>query len=85
MNYNRNFISTIEDFYRIKFKFKKRIDEQGNIIIITVAEWKDEISLKKAKEIVKDEYERINFNPAEMMTRLNVKMDRGTFGEIINY
>lgn len=83
MNYNRNFISTIEGF--LQDKVYKRIDEQGNIIIITVAEWKDEISLKKAKEIVKDEYERINFNPAEMMTRLNVKMDRGTFGEIINY
>lgn len=83
MNYNRNFIKNIEGF--LQDKVYKSIGEEGNIIIITIAEWKDEISLKKAKEIVQNEYSRINFNPHEMMTRLNIKMERGTFNEIKDY
>jgi len=83
MNYNRQFLKKIPGF--IQDKVYKSADEQGNILIITVAEWKDELSLKKAKELVQDEYKRINFNPAEFITKLNIKMERGTYQEIDKY
>jgi len=83
MNYNREFIKKISGF--IQDKVYKNKDEQENILIITIAEWKDELSLKNAKELVQNEYKRINFNPQEFMLRLNVKMERGTYHEINKY
>jgi len=83
MNYNKEFIKKISGF--IGDKGYKSIDEQGNILIITIAKWEDELSLKKAKEMVQNEYKRINFNPPEFMLRLNVKMERGTYQEIDKY
>lgn len=68
MNYNREFIRKISGF--IRDKAYKSKDEQGNILIITIAEWEDELSLKNAKELVQKEYKRINFNPQEFMLRL---------------
>lgn len=83
MNYNREFIKKISGF--IRDKVYKTSDEQGNILIITIAEWEDELSLAKAKELVQSEYKRINFNPAEFMSKLNVKMERGTYQELDKY
>jgi len=83
MNYNRAFIKKISGF--IQDTVYKSADEQGNILIITIAEWEDELSLKKAKELVQNEYKRINFNPSEFMLRLNIKMERGTYQERDKY
>lgn len=83
MNYNRAFIKKISGF--IQDTVYKSRDEQGNILIITIAEWEDELSLKKAKDLVQEEYQRINFNPPEFMKRLNVKMERGTYKVIDKY
>jgi hypothetical protein len=83
MNYNRNFIKNISGF--IQDNVYKSKDESGNIIIITIAEWQDEESLHKAKELVQEEYKKINFNPAEFTARLNIKMERGIFKEIDSY
>lgn len=80
MNYNRQFIKQITGF--IKDVVFKSLDEHGNVQIITITEWKDEESLNKAKELVQMEYKRIGFNPPEFMSRLNVKMERGTYQEI---
>ena len=83
MNYNRNFIKNISGF--IQDTVYKSKDEQGNIMIITIAEWEDELSLHKAKGLVQKEYKRINFNPQEFMSKLNIKMERGTYKEIDKY
>lgn len=83
MNYNRSFIKNITGF--IQDKVYKGKDEAGNIIIITMAEWKDEESLLAAKALVQEEYKKINFNPAEFIAKLNIKMERGIFNEINSY
>ena len=83
MNYNRNFIKNISGF--IQDTVYKSKDEHGNILIITIAEWEDELSLLKAKELVQNEYQRTNFNPPEFMSKLNAKMERGTYQEIDKY
>lgn len=83
MNYNRSFIKNISGF--IQDKVYKSKDETGNIIIITIAEWKDEESLLAAKALVQEEYKKINFNPGEFTAKLNIKMERGIFNEINSY
>ena len=81
MNYNRNFIHSLPGF--IKDTVYKRTGEDGDIVIVTVAEWQDADSLTKAKEVVQTEYKRIGFDPAEMLTRLNIKMEeRGIYNEM---
>jgi uncharacterized protein YndB with AHSA1/START domain len=77
MNNNREFIKKIAGF--VQDKVYKSVDEQGNILIITVTEWEDEISLKQAKDLVNEEYKRINFNPSDFLLKLNIKMERGIY------
>lgn len=80
MNYNRNFIKNLPGF--IEDKAYERTDEKGNFVCITIAVWKNEESVDKAKEAVQREYKRIGFNPAEMLARLNITLDRDTYQEI---
>jgi len=56
-------------------------DEDGNLILITIATWENQDYLISAKSAVQEEYKRINFNPAEFMRQLGVKMERGVFME----
>ena len=80
MNYNRNFIKNIQGCD--SNTGYERTDENGNLIAITIVVWESEDALNKAKEVVQAEYNRINFNPAEMMSRLNITIDRGIYTEI---
>lgn len=80
MNYNRNFLKTIPGF--INDSVYERREENGNLNIITIAIWENEAILNKAKELVQEEYKRIGFNPAEMIERLNITMERGIYKEI---
>ncbi|MEW6194848.1 MAG: antibiotic biosynthesis monooxygenase [Bacteroidota bacterium] len=80
MKYNRNFIKNMPGF--IKDEAYKSSAENGNIIIVTVAVWENEELLLKAKEAVQAEYKRIGFNLPEMLTRLNITIERGTYKEI---
>lgn len=81
MNNNRNFIENLPGF--VRDDVYESADEEGNLLIVTIAIWENEYSLNKAKEEVQAEYERIGFNPAEFMERLNIKMERGTYGELL--
>ena len=60
MNYNRNIIKGISGF--LSDTVYKKINENGKIIIITIAEWKDENSLATAREAVQNEYKRNGFD-----------------------
>ena len=80
MNLNRNFIKNLPDF--IQDTVYERSDENGNIIALTIAVWENEEAIKKAKEAVQKEYKRIGFNPEEMLTRLNILMDREIYKEM---
>lgn len=80
MNINRNFIKTLPGF--MGDSAYERIDEQGNLVIITIANWENEEGIKNAKELVQAEYKRQGFNLAEMMERLNITMDRGIYKQL---
>jgi heme-degrading monooxygenase HmoA len=80
MNSNRNFLRTISGF--VEDTAYERTDENGAVIVITVAVWDSREALENAKKAVQVEYKKIGFNPAEMLARLNITMDRGTYKEI---
>lgn len=77
MKINRNFIKTLPGFVQdVAYQYS---DENGNLICITVAEWESMDAMNKAKEAVQAEYAKEGFNPAEMMKRLNISMDRAIY------
>ncbi|RAV98949.1 ester cyclase [Pseudochryseolinea flava] len=77
LDVNRKMISTMPGF--IDDYAYERKDEHGNTIVITVAIWKDEQALQRAKTNVQELYKNEGFNPAAMMQRLNIQMDRATY------
>lgn len=76
MNYNRNFIKTIDGFIEDKIFVEKN---ENGFTLITIATWKSKEYLADAKTKVQAEYKKINFDPAEFCRRLNIKMERGIY------
>ncbi|WP_183564264.1 antibiotic biosynthesis monooxygenase [Mucilaginibacter sp. SP1R1] len=79
---NRDFIKNLPGF--IKDEAYSRHDEAGNLVCITVASWQSEAALNLAKAAVQAEYERTGFNPAAMLARLNITMQRYTYHPMDN-
>ncbi|WP_166090554.1 antibiotic biosynthesis monooxygenase [Mucilaginibacter inviolabilis] len=82
MNFNRDFIKNLPGF--LGDAAYERIDENGNMICITIANWESEEALNQAKLKVQAEYQRIDFNPAELLSRLNITMVRAVFQPVAN-
>lgn len=81
MNINRNFLKTLPGF--IEDKVYERTDEIGDFICITVAVWKSEDAIKKAKEAVQASYQKEGFDMQAMLKRLNITfIDRGVYKKI---
>jgi hypothetical protein len=79
LNYNRNFIKKLEGL--IEDSIYQRTDEIGNTVLITIAIWQNAEVLGRAKAAVQAEYQRIGFNPAELLTKLNITMERDIYNE----
>jgi steroid delta-isomerase-like uncharacterized protein len=79
---NRDFIRTLPGF--IKDEAYQYADDNGDLICITIAEWESIEAMNKAKEAVQAEYKKEGFNPAEMMKRLNISMDRAMYHLVKN-
>lgn len=82
MNVNRSFIKTLQGFIR-DYVYVRNDDDQ-NLVCITIALWENEEALAKAKQAVQSEYKREGFDPAAMMQRLNIKMERDTYEKLEN-
>ena len=46
---------------------------------MTTAVWKDEEAYQNAKKSAAEEFQRIGFNPPEIMKKLKVEIDRGVY------
>jgi hypothetical protein len=80
MNYNRNFIKKLEGF--IGDSIYQRTDETGNTVLLTIAIWQNAEVLARAKAAVQAEYQRIGFNPTELLTKLNITMERYIYEDL---
>lgn len=47
--------------------------------IVTTAVWKDEDAFQNAKKKAAEEFQRIGFNPPEIMRKLKVEIERGVY------
>lgn len=77
VNVNRRFIRTLPGF--VEDHAYERTDEQGNTIYMTIAVWESEDALDQAKAAGREEYQKQGFDPAEMMERLNITMEREVY------
>ena len=77
MNYNRNFIKKLAGF--VKDEVYEQTDDEGNKLIITITQWKNEVSINNAKNAVQTEYKKTGFNAPEFFQQLNVKAERGIY------
>jgi heme-degrading monooxygenase HmoA len=80
MNHNRDFIRNLSGL--VEDAAYKRIDEDGNTVVVTIAIWESEDSIKNAKAAVQAEYARTGFRPEEMMARLNIILDRAVYTDV---
>ncbi len=74
MQYNRDFIKRLPGF--IRDNVLVRDVDNGDVVLITIAEWRSQQDLDHAKVSVQEEYRRVKFNPAEFLQRLDVTMER---------
>jgi heme-degrading monooxygenase HmoA len=47
--------------------------------VVTTAVWKDEEAFQNARNRAAEEFQRIGFNPPEIMKRLKVEIERGIY------
>jgi heme-degrading monooxygenase HmoA len=47
--------------------------------VVTLAVWKDEEAFQNARKRAAEEFQRIGFNPPEIMKKLKVEIDRGIY------
>ena len=80
MKLNRDFIKNLPGF--VGDHVYEHTDENGDFILVTVATWQSDEALNNAKEAVQREYQRINFNPPEMLNRLHIRMEREIYSEL---
>jgi len=74
---NRDFIKNLPGF--IEDAAYEYTDNDGNLILVTVAMWQNQEALNKAKEAVQAEYKKTGFDGPAMFKRLNITMDRGIY------
>lgn len=80
MAINRNFIKTLPGF--IEDTVYERLDDQGNLIVVTVAAWANEEAIKKAKEAVQAFYKKEAFDMQGFLKGLNITIDRGVYKKV---
>ena len=51
----------------------------GSHNVVTIAVWKDEEAFQNAKKSAAEEFQRIGFNPPEIMRKLKVEIERGIY------
>lgn len=74
MNYNRDYIKTLPGFVRDEVIAQQT--NGGDLLLMTIAEWKSQQHLDEAKKLVQAEYHRTNFNAVEFTGSLGIQMER---------
>jgi heme-degrading monooxygenase HmoA len=82
MNINRNIIRQQPGF--VSDEVFEQKDENGNLVVVTVARWQNTELLSKARQTVQAEYARSGFNLQEFCQKLNIKIERGIYQPLNN-
>jgi heme-degrading monooxygenase HmoA len=80
MRYNRNFLRKLPGF--IEDSAYEATDDNGNLLIVTIAVWESNEAIRMAKEAVQAEYKKIGFNMTEFLQRNNILIERGIYSKM---
>jgi len=80
MQINRHFIKKLPGF--IEDAAYEYTDNDGNLVVVTVALWQNQEALNSAKEAVQAEYKKEGFDAPAMFKKLNITADRGIYTRI---
>lgn len=72
-----SFLRTIPGFVE-GFIYEKK-DGASPHNVVTTAVWQNEEAFENAKRTATAEFQKIGFNPQEIMSRLKIKMERGVY------
>jgi len=70
-------LKTLPGFVRDAILDKTAGDGEFNLV--TIVEWESDDAIQNARDAVQALHREMNFNPQELMSRLNIKMDRGNY------
>ncbi len=56
--------------------------ESGEFTLITIVEWENQEALENARDTITAMHERMGFDPQEMIARLGIKADMGTYTQV---
>jgi len=82
MTMNREYIRTMDGFIRDEAMISE--DPDGTIVVMTVAVWKDQACMEKAKESVFKKFKMDGFDPREFYQKFHIKADRRVFSPLIS-
>lgn len=60
------------------FVYEKK-DGSSRHNIVTTAVWQSELAFENAKKTAMVEFQKLGFNPQEIMARLKIEMERGVY------
>ncbi|TGM37873.1 antibiotic biosynthesis monooxygenase [Leptospira biflexa] len=73
---NREYIKTIPGFLGDEVFL---CEKNNNILVVTVAKWKDKVSLQNAKALVFSEYQKQNFDMNHFLALNSIQIEREIF------
>ena len=71
------FLRTLPGF--VEGFLHERIEGHGRFNILTTAVWESEAAFDNAKKGTAEEFQKIGFNPQEMMMRLKIEVERAVY------
>lgn len=77
VHFSANIVKTRPGF--VEGYVYQRAADDGRMNIITTAVWASESAMQEARKSIAAEFATIGFNPPEIMQRLGVQMQRGTY------
>jgi heme-degrading monooxygenase HmoA len=57
----------------------EKLGGEGTCNILTTAVWESETAFENAKKAAAEEFQKVGFNPQEIMKNLNVKFERAVY------
>ncbi|SEH86486.1 hypothetical protein SAMN02927937_01841 [Paenimyroides aquimaris] len=75
--YIRNILRQQAGF--VKYEIFQQEDEGGNLTIITIATWKNQQHLDRAKSIIQEEMKKTGLNIPEFLKQHGISMERGIY------
>lgn len=71
------FLRTLPGF--VEGFFCEKTDGESDHNVMTTAVWKDEETFQAARKAATEEFQRIGFNPQDIMKRLGVEIERAVY------